>query len=149
MAAGFDGEEEGVVLGIVVDAARVAALAGDGLVDEAGFEGEQFDDPLIKNEVRDGGGEFAGVVDGGEARLDDFPDAGPPGGREFVFFGVEMVPAGVLGGALLALGRRRTSGFQSVGAIGGESFFGHADQSHSSISRMEFTTGCQGKWRYW
>ena len=51
MAAGFDGEEERVVEGEFVEAAIVVAVAGDGLFQQAGFEGCEFEEPLIEDDV--------------------------------------------------------------------------------------------------
>jgi len=51
VVAGLDGEEEGVVEGEFVEAAIVVAVAGDGLFQQAGFEGGELEEPFIENDV--------------------------------------------------------------------------------------------------
>lgn len=127
VGAAANDEEEGVVAGVVADAASEAALAGDGLIEEPGLEGEQFDEPLFEEEVMDEVGAFDGVFDGGGAGLDEVRDAGFPRGRDEEFAGVDVVFAGVAGDFLLAGGGAGSFGEASVGAAGGEFLFGHAD----------------------
>jgi len=129
-SAGLDGEKEGVGGGEVVGGAGLVAMGGDGLVEQAGFEGEELDDPLGEHDVVDDTGALGGVLDFGGAAGDDIVDAFLPGWGDLVGFGVEVVFASVAAGAGLALGRGRTSGAAGVGAVGGELLFGDADEGH-------------------
>jgi len=128
--AGLDGEEEGVGGGEVVSGASLVAMGGDGLVEQAGFEGEELDDPLGKDDVVDEAGALGGVFDLGGAAGDDIVDAVLPGWGDLMGFGVEVVFAGVAAGAGFASGRGRTAGAAGVGAVGGELLFGDADEGH-------------------
>ncbi|HEY3439539.1 MAG TPA: hypothetical protein VGK29_02255 [Paludibaculum sp.] len=129
-SAGLNGEEEGVGGGEVVGGAGLVAMGGNGLVEQAGFEGEELDDPLGEDDVVDEAGALGGVFDLGGAAGDDIVDAVLPGWGELMGFGVEVVFAGVAAGAGLAIGRGRTAGAAGVGAVGGELLFGDADEGH-------------------
>ena len=94
--AGFDGEKE-MVRGdeVMGGAIEVAAMAGDGLVDQAGFVGGELFDPLHEDEVVGEVGTFEGVFDTGGGGADGGADAGFPGWVHGELAGVEVVFAGV------------------------------------------------------
>jgi len=121
-----DDEEKRVFDAEFVDAAMEAAMAADGLVQQAGFEGGQFPGPLREEEVVPTEGAFGGVFDASGGGLDDSPDAGLPGGVEGEFLRKEVVFAGVAGDLFFAGGRGGAVREAGVGAIGGEFFIGHA-----------------------
>jgi hypothetical protein len=129
-----------------VDAAAVVAVAeSDGVFQVAvgeGIElfGPEFVEEVLGVELAEAGVvlKFGGAVDGegGDALL--------PYGRDDVFAGVQVVFAGVLRRAGLALGRAGAGGFLRVGAVGGEAPFGHTDEGHGANSRTECSRGEQG-----
>ncbi|MBL0161609.1 MAG: hypothetical protein IPP47_31785 [Bryobacterales bacterium] len=131
-AAFLEGASEGCFdVPVVGAAAEVAVGEADGVaaiglaerIDfvapefEVEVEGVEVPEPLI-------GGEFSGGLDG----LGD--EALLPFGRDGVSAGVEMVFAGIAGGAGLALRGAGSGGFLGVGAVGGDFFVGDAGEGH-------------------
>lgn len=127
---GLDHQEAGVLHTEGVHAAIDVLMAGDGLIEEAGFEGEEFEAPLVEEGVL--GEELAHdrVGDGGGGGFDDVLDALLPGGRDGELAGVEVVLAGV-GGDLVLAGRGDGAAREAgVGAVGGEFARGDGNERH-------------------
>lgn len=127
---GLDHQEAGVLHAEGVYAAIDVLMAGDGLIEEAGFESEEFEAPLVEEGVL--GEELAHdrVGDGGGGGFDDVLDALLPGGRDGEFAGVEVVLAGV-GGDLVLAGRGDGAAREAgVGAVGGEFARGRFQKRH-------------------
>jgi hypothetical protein len=121
-----DDEEERVFDAELVDAAMEAAMAEDGLVQQAGFEGGEFFGPLCEEQIVAEKGSFGGVFDAGGGGLDDGADAGLPDGVEGELLRKQVMLAGVAGDLFFAGGRGRAVREAGIGAIGGEFFAGHA-----------------------
>jgi len=121
-----DHEEKRVFYAEFVDAAMEAAMAEDGLVQQAGFEGGQFLAPLRQEQVVPAESALGGVFDAGYGGLDDIADASLPDGVDGEFLPKEVVLAGVAGDLFLAGGRGGAVREAGVAAIGGEFFVGHA-----------------------
>ena len=120
---------------------EVAAIFGDRLTDQAGFEERQFLDPLHEEEIAGEEVSFGGVFDAGGDRFDDGPDAGLPCGGDDQFASEEVVFAGVAGDFFFAGGVDGTFKEASVGAVGGEFLFGHAEEGHSRSPEWSVARG--------
>ncbi|MBI5282015.1 MAG: hypothetical protein HY858_10060 [Candidatus Solibacter usitatus] len=139
---------------------RVAAIdpecGGLGVAREAdvGFADEAILDGFV---VADGGAEELellevvagdGIVEGGGCKAGLGEDGFGLIRGEEVLAGVDAVAAGVLGGAQLAGGRTGAGGLEGVGAVGGEAFFGHADECHCRAPFLPGLVGAQRRgWR--
>ena len=135
--------EEGAIAlsGLAVDPALIAAegaeegavvaLAGEGVRGGHEFVVEAIDEGSVVHVV--GAEEGAAGGEGLEFGVVEFlgDEAGEANGfvcegkRELEGFGVEAVLVGVLRGALFAGGGAGAGGFEGVGAVGGELFFGN------------------------
>jgi hypothetical protein len=128
-ADGFAGVVEGLVEAGGEETGFEAGAAEDGVLGEGdAFEGEEFlgVDGLVEgDEVVAEAGDFLEVfeADDGEGR------AG------------ELVFAGILGGASLALGGAGSGGAGCIGTIGRELFIGHRFPGHVDPSDLSYSIG--------
>jgi len=131
-AAFLEGASEGCfdvpVVGAAAEVAvgEVDGVAEIGLAESIDFVAPEFEVEVAGVEVPEPliGGEFSGGLDG----LGD--EALLPFGRDGVSAGVEMVFAGIAGGAGLALRGAGSGGFLGVGAVGGDFLVGDAGEGH-------------------
>jgi len=120
---GIEGEEMEAALG-------VAGETVEAIVDDVAFlVGEALGPEVVEVEIElDGAAGGVGGVAGEEECL--FAEFAVPGFGHAMGAGVDVVPAGVAGGAGLAFGGAGAGRFLGVGTVGGELLVGHAGESH-------------------